>query len=99
MANAAMAIQVSPNTTDTAKLLEIVDAAIAAIDASGLSYEVGAFETTIEGDLDQLVALIPAIQAASVAAGAEMINNYIKLAYAPEKHILTTDEKLDKYRK
>lgn len=99
MANAAMAIQVLPQTTDTSTLLKIVDAAIAEIDASHLSYEVGAFETTIEGNLTDLVALIPKIQAACVAAGAEMISNYIKLTYAPEKHVLTTDEKLEKYRK
>lgn len=99
MSNAAMAIQVLPQEKDTAKLLKIVDAAIAEIDASGLSYEVGSFETTIEGNLDELIALIPAIQKACVAAGAEMLSNYIKLSYAPEKHLLTTDEKLHKYRK
>ncbi len=97
--NAAMAIQVLPNTTDTKLLIKIVDAAIAEIGRSNLSYEVGAFETTIEGNLDQLVALIPKIQKACVDAGADMISNYIKLTYAPEEHILTTDEKLAKYRK
>lgn len=93
-----MAIQVLPQETDTEKLIKIVDAAIAEIKASGLNYEVGSFETTIEGNLDELVALIPAIQQACVAAGAEMLSNYIKLSYAPEKHLLTTDEKLQKYR-
>ncbi|MBU7455282.1 thiamine-binding protein [Leuconostoc fallax] len=98
MANAAMAIQVLPQTTNTTELLQIVDAAIAEIDSTGLSYEVGAFETTVEGDLEELVMLIPAIQKACVAAGAQMISNYIKLSYAPQNHILTTDEKLKKYR-
>lgn len=98
MANAAMAIQVLPRTIDQQAVIEIVDAAILAIKDSGLSYEVGAFETTIEGDLDQLVQLIPKIQKAGIAAGADMLSNYIKLTYAPEKHILTTEEKLAKYR-
>ncbi|KRL03612.1 thiamine-binding protein [Liquorilactobacillus capillatus] len=99
MSNAAMAIQVLPQELNTAKLLKIVDAAIAEISASGLAYEVGPFETTIEGNLDELVALIPAIQKACVAAGADMISNYIKLSYSPQKHLLTTAEKLHKYRK
>lgn len=51
-----MAIQVLPQETDTEKLIKIVDAAIAEIKASGLNYEVGSFETTIEGNLDELVA-------------------------------------------
>lgn len=96
--NAAMAIQVVPKTTDTAELLRIVDAAIATIDASGLAYEVGAFETTVEGDLTDLIALIEKIQQDAVQAGAEQISNYIKLTYAPSAHILTTEEKLAKYR-
>lgn len=96
--NAAMAIQVLPQTTDEKELIKIVDAAIAEIDASGLFYEVGSFETTIEGNLDQLLALIPKIQKACVAAGAPLVNNYIKLSYAPKEHLLTTKEKLKKYR-
>lgn len=93
-----MAIQVLPEADSTKELIRLVDVAIAEIKASGLSYEVGAFETTIEGDLADLMQLLPKIQAAVTEAGAGKLSNYIKLVYSPEEHILTTDEKLHKYR-
>ncbi|KRM12610.1 thiamine-binding protein [Paucilactobacillus suebicus] len=98
MANAVMAIQVLPEADSTKEMLRLVDVAIAEIDASNLSYEVGAFETTVEGDLDDLIKLLNKIQISVTKSGAPRISNYIKLSYAPEKHILTTDEKLAKYR-
>lgn len=98
MANAVMAIQVLPEAPSTKEMLRLVDVAIAEIDASGLSYEVGAFETTVEGDLEALIKLINKIQVSVTESGAAKISNYIKLSYAPEEHILTTDEKLAKYR-
>lgn len=98
MANAVMAIQVLPEADSQAEMLRLVDVAIAEIDASQLSYEVGAFETTVEGNLDDLIKLLNKIQLAVTDQGAARISNYIKLSYAPEKHILTTNEKLAKYR-
>lgn len=98
MANAVMAIQVLPEADSTKELLRLVDVAIAEIDATGMSYEVGAFETTIEGDLDNLMKLLHRIQISVTDSGAPRISNYIKLSYAPAEHILTTDEKLAKYR-
>jgi len=47
MANAVMAIQVLPEADSTDELLRLVDVAIAEINATGMSYEVGAFETTV----------------------------------------------------
>ena len=99
MANAAMAIQVLPESGSTEELIRLVDVAIAEIAASQLSYEVGAFETTVEGDLADLVQLIEKIQIRVTQEGAAKISSYIKLVFAPEEHILTTDEKLNKYRK
>ena len=98
MVNAVMAIQVLPEADSTDELLRLVDVAIAEINATGMSYEVGAFETTVEGDLDELIKLIHQIQLSVTKSGAPRISNYIKLSYAPTEHILTTDEKLAKYR-
>lgn len=96
--NAAMAIQVVPKTTDTDELLTVVDAVINEINQSGLSYEVGSFETTVEGELGELINLLERIQNTAVIAGAKQVNNYIKLVYSPTHHVLTTEEKLSKYR-
>ena len=54
--SASIAIQVLPNTEDDRELCRIVDEVIAYIAGTGLRYEVGAFETTVEGpDYDRLM--------------------------------------------
>ena len=53
--NASIAIQVLPDTRDEDELIRIVDEVIAYIKSTGLNCSVGPFETTIEGDYDQLM--------------------------------------------
>lgn len=51
----SVAIQVLPSAENDQELCRIVDEVIAYIAGTGLRYEVGPFETTIEGeDYDQL---------------------------------------------
>lgn len=52
--NTSVAIQVLPMLEDDKKVVAVVDKAIEYIQSTGVSYEVGAFETTLEGDYDQL---------------------------------------------
>ena len=53
---ASIAIQVLPQVGDKEELIRIVDEVIAYIQSTGLRYEVGPFETAIEGDdMDQLM--------------------------------------------
>ncbi len=93
----AMAIQCLPMTGGgKEEVYGLVDAAIAVIERSGLPYTVGPFETTVEGDLAELVALALAAHQAVLAAGAPAIISYIKLASGPE--LGTTEEKVRKYR-
>lgn len=54
--NTSVAIQVLPNVQDEEEVIRIVDEVIAYIRSTGLNYYVGPFETTIEGDYDQLMA-------------------------------------------
>lgn len=61
-----------------------VDAAIKAIQDSGLRHEVGALGTTIEGTPDQLWPLLRAVHEACIAAGAESAVSVIKIAQAPD---------------
>ncbi len=89
-----VAIQVLPLTEDP---YPIVDRAIAAIEASGVTYEVGPLETTMEGTLDELLA---AAKAAHLACfddqGVQQVVTYIKIADAREG--TTIEEKTGKYR-
>lgn len=57
--NTSIAIQVLPEANNEEELCRIVDEVIKYIDSTGLHYEVGAFETTIEGDnYDQLMDIV-----------------------------------------
>ncbi|HWJ85404.1 MAG TPA: thiamine-binding protein [Cellulomonas sp.] len=74
-------IQVSPRPSGTDDdRYAYVDAAIAVIQRSGLTYEVGAMGTTIEGTPDQLWPLLRAVHEATTAAGAAGVSSLIKVA-------------------
>lgn len=74
----------------------IVDKAIAAIDASGVKYEVGPMETTMEGDLDTLLEVAKAAHKACFVDGVEHVFTIIKIADAVQG--TTIEEKVSKYR-
>lgn len=76
-----MEIQVLPSPAGTADATYAhVDAAIAAIAASGLAYEVGALGTTVEGPPEAVWALARAAHEATIAAGADGVVSIVKLA-------------------
>lgn len=97
--NCALALQTLPRVEDDKEVVRIVDEVIAYIDSTGLEYYVGPFETTVEGDLDEIMDIIKFSQIKAIEAGAPSVSSYVKLVYSPEKHILTTDEKISKYHK
>ncbi len=74
----------------------IVDKVIAAIDASGLPYTVGPFETVVEGPLDRLWEVAAAAHKAMIAAGAPTAASYMKLWSG--QGIGSSEEKTGKYR-
>lgn len=59
-----------------------VDAAIAVIEAAGLTYEVGALGTTVEGPPESVWPLLRAVHEATLAAGADGCVTVIKVAQA-----------------
>ena len=67
--NASVAIQVLPNVQDEEEVIRIVDEVIAYIRSTGLNYYVGPFETTIEGDYDQLMDIVKECQHVAERAG------------------------------
>jgi len=90
-----MALQVIPKVEES-RIYEVVDEAIKVIAASGVPYEVGPMETTMEGDPDQLWAIIKEAQEACIRAGASRAMANIKMDYVPTGS--TIGEKIDKYR-
>lgn len=98
--SASIAIQVLPEAENDRELCRMVDEVIAYIAGTGLRYEVGPFETTIEGEsYDQLMDIAKECQHVAVRAGAKKVSAYIKAVYRPEGAILTIDEKIGKYQK
>ncbi|GAP00384.1 thiamine-binding protein [Fructobacillus ficulneus] len=96
---ASIAIQVLPEAPNNQELCRIVDEVIAYLDSTGLHYQVGAFETTLEGDdYDQLMDIAKECQHVAVRAGAKKVSAYIKVVYQVDGPVLTIDEKTGKYR-
>lgn len=75
-----------------------VDAAIAAIAGSGLSYEVGAMGTTVEGAPDQVWTLLRAVHEATLTAGAEGCLSVIKVSGATGDAGPTVQDLVGKHR-
>ena len=53
--NASIAIQVLPNVVGNEEIVRVVDEVIEFIKSKGLKMNVAPFETTIEGDFDELM--------------------------------------------
>ena len=79
------------------RIYEIVDKVIKHIDKSGVKYEVGAMETTMEGDFDKLIDIVKESQQICVKEGVSRIISIVKIDYKSEG--VTIDEKVKKYRK
>jgi uncharacterized protein YqgV (UPF0045/DUF77 family) len=88
-------VQVLPLTEDA---IPIVDRAIAAIAASGLKYEVGPLETTIEGPFEAALEAAKAAHLACLETGVQHVVTIIKIADgAAGAH--TSEEKTAQYRR
>ena len=95
--NASVAIQVLPNVQDEEEVIRIVDEVIDYIKSTGLNYYVGPFETTIEGDYDQLRDIVKECQHVAQRAGCKAMSVYVKISYKPEGDVLTIEKKVTKH--
>ena len=97
--SASIAIQVLPKVETDEEICRVVDEVIAYIQGTGLHYQVGAFETTIEGEsYDELMDIAKECLKVAVRAGAPKVSAYIKVVYRPEGDILTSEQKTGKYQ-
>jgi len=99
MVKASIAIQILPKVETDAEVCRIVDDVIAYIRSTGLTYQVGAFETTVEGEsYDELMDIAKECLKVAVRSGAPKVSAYIKAVYQPAGDLLTVEQKTGKYR-
>ena len=97
--SASIAIQVLPKVETDEEICRVVDDVIAYIQGAGLHYQVGAFETTIEGEsYDELMDIAKECLKVAVRSGAPKVSAYIKAVYRPDGDILTIEQKTSKYQ-
>ena len=97
MYTTSIAIQILPDVSDIKKVCDIVDQVIAYIESTGCHYEVGPFETVVEGEFDMLMQIIKRCTEITIEAGAPALKAYVKINHNPSG-VLTINEKIDKYR-
>ncbi len=79
MAQALLSIQISPKVQAGEDVIPYVDTAIEIIKQSGVTYRVGPLETTMEGELDQLIDIVKRMNAAMFEKGSTSVMSHIKL--------------------
>ncbi len=94
---ASVAIQTLPKADNDEELIRIVDEVIAYIKSTGLNCYVGPFETTIEGEYDELMDILKECQHIAIRAGAPSVEAYIKVSYRPEGEVLSIEKKVTKH--
>jgi len=94
MAQANLSLQILPVVAED-EIYGIVDQVIKLINDSQLKYVVGPMETTVEGDLDDLLDLVKRSLELCTEAGAERVIAVVKIDYKPGG--VTIDEKIGKY--
>jgi len=95
MAHVNVSLQVLPRVPDEC-IYPVVDEVIKMIKESGVKYEVGPMETTMEGELDVLLEIVKKAQEVCIKEGATRVMSMVKIDYKPEG--VTMNEKIGKYR-
>jgi uncharacterized protein YqgV (UPF0045/DUF77 family) len=96
MANALLSIQIIPKTPNGEDVIPYVDKAIAVIAESGVKFFVSPLETTMEGDLPELLAIVERMNEAMIAAGSPNVISQVKIYYNPDG--ASMDKLTEKYR-
>ncbi len=74
----------------------VVDRVIDLIKQSGVNYLVGPMETTMEGELEELMSLVIEAQRVCIEAGSKRVISMIKIDYDVDG--VSIDEKIKKYK-
>ncbi|RXE59281.1 thiamine-binding protein [Acetivibrio mesophilus] len=95
MAIVNVSLQVIPCVPEN-EVYSVVDKAIDLIAKSGVKYEVGPMETTMEGEIEPLLEIVRKAQDICISEGASRVLSVVKIDY--KKEGVTMDEKISKYR-
>lgn len=96
MANALVSIQIIPRTKNGEDHIPYIDEAISIIINSGVKYQVNPLETTMEGDLPELLEIIEKMNERMVELGSPSVISQIKIYFNPEG--ASMDQLTEKYR-
>jgi uncharacterized protein YqgV (UPF0045/DUF77 family) len=96
MTNALVSIQIIPKTPNGEDVIPYVDAAIAIIEEAGVPYQVSPLETTMEGNLTDLLGIVQKMNERMVELGSLSIISQVKIFYKPEG--ASMDKLTEKYR-
>ncbi|WP_342416435.1 MTH1187 family thiamine-binding protein [Paenibacillus sp. FSL R10-2782] len=96
MANTLLSIQVIPKTPNNEDSYAYVDKAIEIIQRSGVKHQVNPLDTTMEGELDELLKVVKEMHEALTEAGSPSIISQIKIAHNPQG--ISMDKLTEKYR-
>jgi uncharacterized protein YqgV (UPF0045/DUF77 family) len=95
MSSTLISIQIIPKTKNGEHVYDYVDAAIAVIDQAGVKYRVSPLETTMEGELPDLLGIIQKMNEKMAALGAPNIISQVKILHQPAG--ITMDTLTEKY--
>jgi uncharacterized protein (TIGR00106 family) len=90
-----VSLQVLPKVSED-RVYPVVDKVIELIAGSGVKYEVGPMETTMEGEYDQLMDLVKQAHELCIEEGASRVVSVVKVDYKPGG--VTMAEKVGRYR-
>jgi len=90
-----LSLQIVP-LVEEEKVYPLVDKVIELIKSSGVKYQVGPMETTMEGELDHLMEIVKQAQQVCSENGADRVLSVVKIDYSSRG--VTIDEKVGKYQ-
>lgn len=96
MSDSLVSIQIIPKTKNGEDVIPYVDAAIEVIEKSGVTFEVHPLETTMQGELTELLTVIEKMNKKMVELGSDSIISQVKVLYKPSG--ASMDELTEKYR-
>ncbi|MGF2615188.1 thiamine-binding protein [Rossellomorea vietnamensis] len=96
MENSLVSIQIIPKTKNGEDVIPYVDAAISVIEESGVKYEVHPLETTMEGNLADLMKVIENMNKKMIEMGSRNVISQVKILYQPSG--ISMDQLTVKYR-